>query len=162
MKINIKTALTKKEIEILKFLVRDESVLEIGSLLGYSTINMAQVAAHVTSIDPHCGYPFYNPSPTLQIFLNNLQMYNIYNVSPIINYAQNVLQSLKNKFQLAFIDCTGFYEDTLFCLEHCAAEIICCHDYGRRNCEGVNRSVNEFVKKYNKKIDIVDSLAIIT
>lgn len=159
-RIDIPTAITEREIQALCKLAEDKSVLEIGSLTGYSTIRLAQVAKHVTSIDPHIGYPRLSPSPSYRIFRHNLERYNIQNVTIIKDWAQNVLPLQNQKFDLVFIDLTGQYEPTKFCLENANAKISTCHDFSRRSCEGVNKAILEFTK--NKTLRVVDTLAIIT
>jgi hypothetical protein len=161
--IDIKTALTQRETDVLISLSKDKNVLEIGSLLGYSTIAMAQVGKMVVSIDPHIGYPFYNPSPTLPIFLHNLIRFGVSRrVIPIINFAQNVLKDIKDSFDFVFIDATGFYEDTKFCLENSSAPTLAVHDFRRQNCDGVDRAVLEYIKIHKKQLTTVDTLAIIS
>ena len=159
-RIDIPTALTLRETRMLRRLAKGKSVLEIGCLTGYSTINMAQVAKHVTTIDPHEGYPRAHPSSTYRIFRHNLERFNIQNVTLIKDTAQNVLPLPNKIFDLVFIDTTGQYKLTKFCLENVKAKIITCHDFSRRSCEGVNKSVLEFSK--NKTLRVVNTLAIIT
>jgi predicted O-methyltransferase YrrM len=50
---NVPGRLKPEEGRLLRELVVDRVVLEIGSLFGRSTICMAQVASHVHAIDPH-------------------------------------------------------------------------------------------------------------
>jgi len=158
--LGIKTALTKRETRTLRHLAAGRHVIEVGSLLGYSTIQMARTARHVDAIDPHNGYPFYNPSPTLPVFLFNLSRFGVWDkVTPHIATAQEVLRSI-SKGDLTFVDCTGFYTDTKFCLVH-AKGLIACHDFGRRGCEGVEQAVLEFAQETGRKIGVVDTLAIL-
>lgn len=162
MKLQIKTSLSQREEKALREIVRRKKVLEVGALMGYSTVTMAQVASHVTSIDPHKGYPYYNPRPTLPTLIYNLNRYEVaQKVTPIVDKAQNILIDFKQSFDVAFIDCTGEYEDTKFCLENAKSKIITCHDFLRPNCKGVEKAVLEFVKKHSKSLRVIDTLAII-
>lgn len=161
-KLGIKSAVSSNEIAALQQISAGKSVIEIGSLLGYSTIQIARVAKHVVSVDPHDGYPYYNPTPTLPEFLHNLDRWGVLGVvTPIIDKAQNAPPHLTGS-DVTFIDCTGLYKDTRFCLEQIKSSIIACHDFGRVGCDGVDRAVLEYVKKFNKQLQVVDTLAIIS
>lgn len=160
MRPSIKSCLSSYETEILRDEVRGLSVIEIGALLGYSTINIAQVARNVTSIDPHAGYPYYRPCSTLREYLHNLESHGVSRkVKTIVARAQNVLGKLPSA-EATFIDCTGLYEDTKFCLDNASGKIIC-HDFGRSDCPGVEKAVLEFVKKTKRDLQVVDTLAIV-
>jgi hypothetical protein len=159
--LGIKTAVSAREARILRALAAGQRVIEVGSLLGYSTIQLARTARHVDAIDPHNGYPYFNPVPTLPCFLANLQRWSVdARVTPRVGLAQDWLPKLKGGF--TFVDCTGFYEDTRYCLEHAGSPVIGVHDFGRRGCDGVAKAVLEFVRNNNKQLSVVDTLAIIT
>jgi hypothetical protein len=160
--LGISSSLSKREARELEALARNRYVIEIGSLLGYSTILMAKQAISVVAIDPHAGYPSYNPSPTLNYFMDNITKHGVSRrVIPVLAKAQDALPVLRHA-DMAFIDATGRYDDTRFCLDNLYPEVLACHDYGRRSCEGATRAVDEFVKRYNKQCRVVDTLAIIT
>lgn len=161
-KLCIKSAVTANEIQALQRLAAGKNVIEIGSLLGYSTIQIARVAKHVVSVDPHDGYPYYNPTPTLPEFLHNLDRWGVLGVvTPVIDKAQNALPHLKD-CDLTFIDCTGLYSDTRFCLEQVKSPIIACHDFNRWGCGGVSKAVLEYVKRHNKQLEVIGTLGIIS
>lgn len=160
-KLGIKSAVSEPEIQALQSLCRDRDVVEIGSLLGYSTIMIARVAKHVLAIDPHDGYPYYNPTPTLQEFLRNIERWGVAGViTPIVQTADRVLSHLRPA-DVAFVDCTGLYRDTRFCLDHVKAKVLACHDFGRRGCDGATRAVEDYVRQHNKQLSVIDTLAII-
>ena len=160
--LGIVTAMTPREADMLQQVARGHKVTEIGSLLGYSTIKLAQVAAHVIAIDPHRDYPSYNPAPTLKEFLSNLdRLYVTNKVTPVVDIAQNAFPLLHPTY-MTFIDATGAYTDTSFCLNHCFSQLIAVHDYGRRGCEGATKAVDEFIKHRNLTCQVIDTLAVIS
>lgn len=162
MRIDIKTALTGREVRVLRHLAAGKRALEIGSLLGFSTVHLAQVADHVVAVDPHAGYPYYNPVPTLPIFQHNMERFGVAKrVTTCVGTAQEIMPTLQVKRDFCFIDCTGFYTDTKFCLENSGAAVIACHDFGRAGCSGVNQAVLEFVKRTGRDLTVVDTLAVI-
>lgn len=58
----VPTAMTLPELELLQdYASTAGTVLEIGALYGFSTIGMALVGAHVTSVDPHYDGPADQP-----------------------------------------------------------------------------------------------------
>lgn len=160
--LGIKTSVTRREGDELARLAAGKLVVEVGSLLGYTTIKMAKTARLVTAIDPHRDYPSCRPSPTLYEFLGNLLRHNVNHKVVSIPYrAQEVLHFCKPR-DFGFIDATGLYADTMFCLENLRCDVIACHDYGRRSCDGATKAVDEFVRNHNKQCRVIDTLAVIT
>jgi predicted O-methyltransferase YrrM len=160
--LGIKTSVTRREGDELARLATGNLVVEVGSLLGYSTIKMAQVARRVVAVDPHIDYPSYRPAPTLREFMSNIYRHSVYSrVTPMLSVAQIALPLL-GRSDMAFIDATGEYDLTKYCLEHVNSPVIACHDYGRRSCAGATRAIDEFVRKNNKRCRVIDTLAVIT
>ncbi len=160
--LGIKTSVTRREGDELAKLAAGRLVVEVGSLLGYSTIKMAQVAQRVVAIDPHIDYPRYRPAATLREFMSNIYRHSVYSrVTPMLSVAQIVLPML-GRADISFIDATGEYDLTKYCLENVKSPIITCHDYGRRSCAGATRAIDEFVRTYNKRCRVIDTLAVIT
>lgn len=158
--LGIKTAVSPREVEVLRAVAANRRVIEVGSLLGFSTVHLAKVARSVESIDPHSGYPYFNPVPTLPVWRYNIFRHGVADrVCAHVGTAQEFLPGMNG--ELTFIDCTGFYDDTKFCLEH-APGIIACHDFGRRGCAGVERAVLEFVRKTGRELHVTDTLVLIT
>lgn len=164
---HIPTAVTKKEIEQMAELAKGQRVLEIGSLLGYSTTILAQVASIVHSVDPHEGYPADDPKPTLEPFLKNLQIAGVRSKVVVhIGTDKQVLPSLRNAyFGLAFIDITGLYEDTLASmylaedkLTH--SGVLCVHDCGHPEWPGAMEAITDFATDQTREYRLVDKLAI--
>lgn len=153
MRVLIPTALTDAETDKLKRLAEGKNVLEIGSLLGYSTVILAQVAKHVISIDPHEGYPETAPKSTLTRYIENINEYGVaHRVTSVVSTWQDALAPGHNlyPYELVFIDVTGKYRDTYECLRHFAPEwgwslkTIAVHDCGHPSWPGVDRAVKDF------------------
>jgi hypothetical protein len=155
--IDIPTALTLAETEKLQEICRDKYVMEIGALLGYSTVAIGQVAKGITSIDPHEGYPEHDPKPTFETWLANVKRYGVLNkITPVRNTWQNAFSLYDRKwkcplpYDVVFMDLTGRYEDTKECLMHFHPEwgwrlkTICVHDCGHPDWPGVMEAVKEF------------------
>ena len=163
--VNIPTGVSIQEIEELRSLARGKIVLEVGSLLGYSTVNLAQVAERVHAVDPHEGYPDHDPRPTLQPFIENLNKFGVRDrVKVHIGKAQDILPVFRyDYFDLGFIDVNGGYEDTLYCLKAVSYLVrpggwLAVHDYGRvsPDCSGATRAVEEYEKIYKSNF-VVDT-----
>lgn len=149
---DIPTALTAAETAKLRELARDKYVLEVGALLGYSTVVMAQVAKGVVSIDPHVGYPEDDPRPTFDAYMENLRRYGVAGrVRPFVKRWQDVTRDDDPyPYDMVFMDLTGHYEDTMELLMHLhpqwgwRLQTIAVHDCGHPDWPGVDRAVTEF------------------
>jgi predicted O-methyltransferase YrrM len=148
--IAIPTAMTDVE-AALASLAAGGVVLEVGALLGYSTVVLASRAEFVLSIDPHDGYPDGDPRPTLAPFLENLARYGVRDkVAVIVEPAEKALPFLASEyFDLVFVDVTGRYEDTIAVMEGTmpllrTGGVLAVHDCGHPEWPGVNRAVKEF------------------
>ena len=117
-------------------------VVEAGALLGYSTIALARKAGHVTSIDRHEGYPWWNPSPTLPLFEQNLKDYAAWNVTTIVGSAEEELP--KHRGELAVIDLDGRFETTQKALGAAQCPLLLVHDACRSSCEGVEQALKDY------------------
>lgn len=163
----IPTALTEVEAWTLNELARGKTVLEVGALLGHSTVVMAHSAMVVHSIDPHEGYPVHDPKPTLKPFLKNLKKRKVrdkvvvhlgrdYEVMPVLESRQ---------FHLIFIDMSGLYEDTRRAMEastrllrHHGTLVV--HDCGHPEWPGVQRAVKDFALQHKSPYRMIDRMAI--
>lgn len=153
---DIPTALTPAETAALQAVARDKYVLEIGALLGYSTLAIAQTARRVVSVDPHKGYPADNPRPTWDIYCRNLRRYPELRerIHPMKRRWQDAFGwgSWVYPYEVVFMDLTGEYEDTRECLAYFAPEwgwvlkTIAVHDCGHPDWPGVMKAV-EWMKK---------------
>lgn len=165
---DIPSALTSAEAEALEELADDRFVLEAGALLGFSTVVLARVAAHVVSVDPHDGYPSHAPSPTLQMFRENLERFGVASrVTPIIDTFDMVVPFLTaDYFDLVFFDLTGEYEDTIRAMKSVepwltsGLVVLAVHDCGHPDWPGVQQAVGEFSSSVGIEPGVVDRLAI--
>ncbi len=161
---DIPSAVTDAEAETLRRLAFGGAVLEVGSLLGRSTVALAGVAASVLSVDPHDGYPENDPRPTLQPFLENLERAGVRsNVTVCVATAQQALPFLRpQQFDLAFVDCTGHYDVTLAIAELAMPllrfdGVLCIHDFAHPQWPDVSRVVYDLDHNYW----VVDRMAVL-
>lgn len=162
MKIDIPTALTARESAALSRMAQGLNVVEAGSLLGYSTVVMAQRARHVVAIDPHDGYPFSAPRPTLPAFLHNLKRHGVRSrVTPIVSAADRVLRRLAA--DAVFLDLTGAYDVTHRLTRDALriAPVVAVHDYARGGCHGATEAVDYLVRRHRLTVERVDTLVIL-
>lgn len=165
--LSIPTAVTAAEAAELQRHAKGKIVLEVGALLGYSTILLAKVAERVHSVDPHVGYPASNPRPTLKPFLRNLHASNVrQRVTVHLGTDAEILPALRDdSFDMAFLDLTGMYDDTLACMERVTrllkpGSVLCVHDCGHPEWPGAAEAVEDFSDEHEWHYDLVDRLAI--
>lgn len=163
----IPSAITPAEALELSRLAESATVLEIGALLGHSTVVMAQNAHVVHSVDPHEGYPADNPRPTLQPFIQNLVDHGVRNrVRVHVGLDHEILPILKDgSFDLVFIDITGLYQDTYMAMKFSVCKlrhsgVLAVHDCGHPDWPGAMRAVDDFSANYRRPYRTVDRLAI--
>jgi predicted O-methyltransferase YrrM len=130
----IPTAISEAERRFMRTIARGKSVVEFGALLGFSTVNLAQVASRLTSVDKHEGYG----TPTLAPFMSNLDRYH---VSPRFIQGE-ALEWASLDAELAFIDLTGQYDLTRQMLERLRAPFALVHDCHRSYCQ-VDRAIKD-------------------
>lgn len=167
MSAQIPTALTGAETHQLSRLAENKRVLEIGSLLGYSTVELAAVAAQVVSVDPHEGYPEDAPRSTLGPFLENLESFGVRDrVVVMLGFDWQVLPVLRSGwFDLIFIDMTGDYETTLTAMRSAKPLLACdgvlaVHDCGHPEWPGALQAVEEFASLNRLEYELTDRLAV--
>lgn len=163
----IPTAVTERETQELQRLARGKRVLEVGSLLGYSTVRLAEVAEVVVAVDPHEGYPAHDPRPTLAPFLENLEWSGVRErVRPMIGRDSEILPFLApGSFDLAFLDTTGIFEDTLRTITLCVPllrhyGVLAVHDCGHPDWPGALAAVEVFSGGVGTDFRLVDRLGI--
>lgn len=151
----IPTALTAREAKALRRYAKDKTVVETGSLLGYSTIQLARTARWVTAIDRHTGYDGA-PTRTLRSFRRNLS------VAGVEGRVSLVLRDIHSFVQfpaadLTFIDLDGTLETTAIAIQKARSPLIAIHDVQRSCCPGVE----EAIRRLNfRVIEGIDSLVI--
>jgi hypothetical protein len=170
---DIKTALTPMEADALRALSTGKTVLEVGALLGFSTVVMAEVAEAVVSVDPHDGYPTANPRPTWEPFHENLLRFGVADKVTVVrdifpSQAATLALEDEGPPQFAFIDADGTYETTSAILAPlldgrmaASAKFIAVHDYDLPEWPGAGEAVRDCVTQAGLKFGTVDTLAII-
>lgn len=158
--IDIPTSVSLREQAVLRYYARERDVLEMGALLGASTIVMAQVADHVISIDKHSGY---NPrGSTYRSYMSNIHRYGLVDkVWP----QQRCVLGLQHPFIVmdpqvfAFVDLTGGYRITQHALKLVRAfPLIAIHDITRAYCNGAMQALEESGRP---TIEHVDTLVVL-
>lgn len=161
--LGIPTALTMAEHDELMYLAAGKLVLEVGALLGTSTIAMATTAALVHSVDPHEGYPAKNPRPTLEQFIHNLKRYRVADVVvPLVGRDDQILPFLRPRsYDFAFVDLSltdGTTERVVWHARRLLRPegVLAVHDYGHETWPGATRVVDSLRLPFR----LVDTLAI--
>lgn len=168
---DIPTALSAPEAAALTQLADGKTVLEFGSLLGFSTITMARVAERVISFDPHSGYPAANPRDTWGPFNENLLRYGVADkVSAYRTDHRDLKLAMEDEgndpILLAFIDCDGEYLTTIQVIEAAANwlhpdGLIAVHDYDLPEWPGAGEAVRDYCTQTGARFGLIDTLAII-
>jgi hypothetical protein len=155
--------MTSAESEKLQELARGKDVLEIGSLLGYSTVLLAKVARRVIAIDPHRGYPQADPKPTLAEYTWNLDRYDVRDkVTTIVGDARTILPLFRpTMFSLIFLDCTRIAAETIFLANNLDPWHLAIHDYGHPEWTGATEAIDMFFRMRSCPMEIVDTLAVL-
>lgn len=141
----ISTSLTADETTALRELAEDAYVLEIGSAYGYSTIVMAQVAAHVWAIDPHEGYGSLPNS--LEGMTANLAAYGVTDKVTISRTTSD--HERERQVDMVFIDGDHRQEavecDIALALASLATfgGMLACHDFQEDSCPGVTAALTK-------------------
>lgn len=128
--------MTSSERTLLLWLARGRKVIECGSLIGNSTVPVAQVASKVVSIDKHEGYG----PPTLKRFLTNIDAV-AHKVDVKVGDVAYFLPGIDA--DVCLIDLLGTYELTKWCLEHLHPSLtfVAVHDCHRPHCGGVDAAI---------------------
>ncbi len=158
---DVKSAMTTAEALELAALARNKRVLEFGSLLGFSTIVMAQQALSVTAVDPHTDYPAPGAPSTLPAFARNIKRYGLEPKVCVIpkRYQDVNWAKLGGLWDMAFIDCSE--EATpMYQLCRCLGiPTVAVHDYGIPKWTGATKLVGRLASE-GLQARVVDTLAI--
>lgn len=135
----IPTAISPREVRALQRAARGAQAIDIGSLLGFSTIKLSEVASHVISIDKHEGY---SNGPTLPVLRSNVACYARSSVE-VIQADARLATGLVG--EVAFVDLTGDRELTGSVIRRLSVRVgtVLIHDSGRVYCAGVNAAIRD-------------------
>ena len=103
---------THGECRMIQAICAGQTVLEIGSLYGRSTLCIAHVAKKVYAVDTfkahENGVMQMDDFTTLEIFRENIKDYD--NIVPIVGRSEEIVPALKIKVDTVFIDGLHEYE----------------------------------------------------
>ena len=163
---DIPTAVTERERSALQRHAAGRYVLEVGALLGFSTIAIAATALHVVSVDPHEGYPNGDSPETLSTFRANLSKYGVaHKVTPVIGTDGILPMFAPASFGMAFIDTSGEYEDTYRIIRTVVPllapeSVLAVHDCGNPDYPGALEAVEQFSREFGIIYRLTDRLAV--
>jgi hypothetical protein len=177
-KIDIVSAVTDEEAELLSNLAAGKFVLEIGTEFGKSTIAMARTAKLVYAVDHHHMAPKLSEPwdvercvEQVSALLRNLRKYNVAEkVIPVIGDCGKACSYLApGSFDMLFIDADHTYTGVRHSLWSAigllvAEPIIAFHDYGRCRPEydwHVTEIVDCLAEEWNAHLTVVGHLAAI-
>lgn len=155
----------------LQLAARGKTWLEIGSLLGRSTVCLAAVASRVVAVDPHDGSAIRTKrkgQDTLAEFTANIRAAGVADrVTVIRARVQDVTLWPVGSFDGIFIDgehteaaCARDLRIALSLLA--AGGVIAVHDYGPRSPHpGVTPAVDKFCTIENFRLNLIHTLAIL-
>lgn len=153
----IPTSISQDELNLLQAVCVDKRVYEAGALLGASTTHIARVAKHVTSVDPHSGYPRHAPRPTWETYQRNIAPYT--NIEPHRDVFQNVLRA---NLDVAWADLTGRRDVMLdFIMQFQTTPLLAIHDYGRSACGDSSDVVDWFIRRTGRSAYCVGTLIVL-
>lgn len=134
----IPTAISPREVAHLQREGRGQRVLDVGSLLGFSTIMLSRVASSVVSIDTHQGY---SGGPTLELLRSHVARYAGCPVELLVEDA--LVAAPRVIGSVAFVDLTGEETLTFDVISQLASSVrtVVVHDCCRPHCAGVGRAI---------------------
>lgn len=138
----IETSLTEHEAAILQRLSVHESVLEVGSAFGFSTIVMASEARHVLSIDRHDAH-----EGSLETLRANLRVHGAEGrVTLLMGDSLAVLPLLVARFGLIFLDGCHRFAGLWADLQQAERLLypggyLVVHDYEEQSCPDVRPAI---------------------
>lgn len=148
--IYIPSALSERECYALAELARNRSVVEVGSLLGRSTLALAKTARHVTAVDRHTGYDGWR-NDTLRQFQRNLDVGGVAQKTLVVVDDFRRLRDFAA--DLTFIDLDGTFQTTLEAIRLASSPLIAVHDYQRTSCRGVEQAVHSSRLRVRTQVD---------
>ena len=150
---------TNEELGCLMRLAKGQTVLELGSWHGRSTLALSSTAKVVHAVDWFRGDPHAGEGDTLRSYLDSTR--DVGNIVTHIGRFEDVLPVLGKNFGLIFLDAFHTYEsvckDIGLALPHLRkGGIMVFHDYGLEQF-GVTQAVDE---KFSE-VEVFCSLAIV-
>ena len=146
----IPSALSKRECALLAHYARRRYVTEVGSLLGRSTIAMAETATHVVAIDRHCGYDGW-PNDTERQLRRNLCVSGV--AKRVLVIKDDYTEMFRYPADFVFIDLDGSYLTTAYAMNLAQSPLVAVHDYQRTSCQGVGEAVEDCGYKVIERAD---------
>lgn len=130
---------------------------------------MAEVAAHVVTVDWFRGDGYTGQAFTLPDFVRTMEEHEVRGlVTPMVGDCRAVLPLLKdNLFDFVFYDGDHAGEATVFVLQWCAERqpraVIAVHDYDPRQPQYADaiRVVDDFAEWMGRSVRVVDTLAVL-
>lgn len=155
-----KSFVTRDEGTLLAVLALGQTVLELGSQYGRSTICMAQTAKMVHAVDWHQGDEQAGKTDSLHAFCDNVNKYGCWEkVILHLGRFEDVLPGFQDEyFDLIFIDGLHTAEAVARDIEMVRRLLKpdgtwAFHDYGRDRLPGVKTSVDRLLGPVHKKVN---------
>lgn len=155
--------LTQAEAKMLAEFAAGETVLEIGSYCGLSTVCMARTAEHVTALDYFDGRGTPAPRDTLAEFSDNLRRYGVsHKVAACIPGSTLPREA----YTRVFIDAAHDRDSVAADLELArsvmpAGGLVAFHDYGHGSHPGVQAVVQSLLQDGGELVSVTDYLAVV-
>lgn len=164
---DIRGWLSEAEGAELERLARGRRVLEVGSMLGLSTVVMGRVAEFVVAVDPFDRIPPDKVIDTLPAFrFNVIEAGCGGTVFPFVGRSERLLPLFgPYAFDLAYLD-GDHTEDGLAADVRNATRVvrpggeIAFHDYGREHLPAVKKVVDRW--RAGRRMEVIDTLAVVT
>lgn len=155
---DVSSSVTYGECAALARIAQDQTVLEVGSWLGRSTIALASTAKHVTAVDWHHGDFYAGEEDTYERFRQNLDLYGVSNVEVVVAKIEDIAEQLPGGFDGVFVDAAHDAESVAAHWLVAREKVrpggwIAFHDYGRFG-------VTEVLDGVGAQWEFVESLAI--
>lgn len=155
--------LTKDEGKALADFATGETVLEIGSYCGLSTVCMARTAKHVTALDYFDGRGTPRPMDTLGEFTANITRYGLTSKVAVAYPGQTLP---RQSYSRVFIDAAHDEESVRADIELAKSVLtddglIAFHDYGHPAHPGLDVAVDALIAEGGELLNVTDTLAVV-
>lgn len=165
---DVHTTTEDEEIEALRELATGKNVLELGTWVGRTAMEMSTTAKSVITVDTHQGDARMGEADTREMVNYNLDRYRIHNVFPVTGLISEILPGLEAgnyEFDLIFIDASHDYhsvmEDSNLCYPLLSKNgLMAWHDYGHPEAD-VSSAVDEFVAEKRMRLHSLTTTLIV-